>query len=317
MNALFIPPRSIEHHVDWIVEQLESEGVVVTCSPRNALKDSDLSDFDLIAGPGGLPLDAELMDRAPRLRGLVSVGVGQEGFDLEAAARRGIEVARGSSADGAEAMASASIMLMLALCHDLPGALEATRVGGRRDVSRTRLIDRATIGLVGYGMIGREVARRLRSWGIAVQATSPRFTAGTDDLGVRGVTLDELLRTSDVVSLHATLGPASRELLGRAELLSMKPGALLVNTARGGLVDERALAEVLKSGHLAGAAIDCFAREPLDDGNPLKGAPNTILTPHQIGHTLDGGHALARRLVANIVEIAQKAPRARAGGAVS
>ncbi len=137
--------------------------------------------------------------------------------------------------------------------------------------------------MIGYGRIGRAVAERLRGWEVPVRFHDPYVEGSTP--------LDELLATSDVVSLHVVLTERTRNLIGARELALMKPSAVLINTARGGVVDEAALAEAIASGRLAGAAIDVFETEPLNPGNPLLACDpeRVILTPHCIGHNQETG----------------------------
>ncbi len=152
-------------------------------------------------------------------------------------------------------------------------------------------------------------ARRLRAWGVRVIVFGRSLEAGPLADGSESVSLERLLRTSDIVSLHATLNHGDRPIIDEAALAAMKPGALLVNTARGALVDERAVAGALRSGQLGGAALDCFAIEPLPADSPLRGAPNAILTPHQIGHTPAGADAMVRTFIDNIVRVATEGAR--------
>src|SRR5690606_7992868 len=142
--------------------------------------------------------------------------------------------------------------------------------GTRRDVSRAWTLDDATVGLIGYGAIGRDVARRLRAWGVRVLVYSRSLDQSTLPDGSESVSLMRLLRGSDIVSLHATLSRGDGPIIDKSALEAMKPGALLVNTARGGLVDENAVAAALHSGRLGGAALDCFSVEPLPESSPLR-----------------------------------------------
>lgn len=258
-------------------------------------------DIHIVAGPGTLPCTADFMDRRPALRRLVSIGSGCEGFDRRAAAARSIEIATGATPENVEGMASATIMLMLALLHDLDGARRASATCSRRDTSRARSLTEVCVGIIGYGAIGREVTRKLRAWDVAVVLFAPSLTPGVLDNGAVAVDLDRLLRTSDVVSLHAALAPSSRHLLDHARIARMKAGSVLVNTARGELIDEAALAEALREGRLAGAALDCFETEPLPEGSVLRSLDNVILTPHQIGHTRAGSESVVEALIQNIV----------------
>ncbi len=231
----------------------------------------------------------------------MSIGSGCEGFDRSAAATRSIEIATGATVENVEGMASATILLMLALLHDLEGARRACASDRRRDISRVRSLAGIRVGLIGFGAIGRRVARKLRAWDVAVSVFAPSLALGPIDDGVIAVDLDALLQTSDVVSLHAALGASSRHLLDRGRIARMKPGSLLLNTARGGLIDEAALADALRDGRLAGAALDCFEIEPLPRESVLRSLDNVILTPHQIGHTKAGADSVVDALIRNIV----------------
>lgn len=301
MRVLVVPAPSIAEDMDHIVGSLGRAGLQVTVGAASDLGGDGASDYDLVAGPGTLPCDAGLFDRCPSLKGLISVGAGCEGFDRAAAEARGIRIATGAGGSSAGDMASAAILLILALSHDLIGAQTALRDGRRRNLAGVTSLDGRVVGLVGYGAIGREVSRRLRAWNVEVLVASPSLPPGRLGDGALSIGLDRLLRSSDVVSLHAALTPASRNLLDRRRIGAMKTGALLVNTARGALVDEAALIEALHSGALGGAALDCFLTEPLPPDHPLRTAPNVILTPHQIGHTAAGQEALVRTFIDNIV----------------
>ena len=307
-RILFVPAPAIAGAVDDIMAALDIGGLDVVLGVAEDLAGPDTASFDVIAGPGTLRCDSDLFARCPRLKGLVSIGSGCEGFDAAEAAARGIAIATGGTHENISAMASATVMLMLALSHDLPGAQRAWVEGRRRDISRARLLDSGTIGLIGFGAIGRAVAKRLAAWDVALLVASPSLPPGLLADGVEAVSLDTLVGRSDIVSLHAALNASSRLLIDRRRLAMMKSGALLINTARGGLVDEAALAEALVSGRIGGAALDCFEVEPLPANSPLRAAPNVIFTPHQIGHTAEGARSIVGAFIENIKSVAA-APR--------
>jgi len=309
VRVLLITAPALGHREGEVLAELHRGGIEVTRGEVATLDSDEVADFDVIAGPGSMRADTGLFDRCPGLRGLVSFGSGCEGFDRPAAAARSITIATGGADRSVRDMASATIALMLALCHDLPGAIAACAQGSRRDATRVRTLEDATVGIVGFGAIGRETARRLRAWGARVLVFSRSLEAGTLADGCESVPLDRLLRTSDIVSLHAALNHGDGPIIDEASLAAMKPGALLVNTARGALVDERAVASALHSGRLGGAALDCFAFEPLPANSPLRGAPNAILTPHQIGHTQAGADAMVRTFIDNIIRVATEGTR--------
>jgi glyoxylate reductase len=226
-------------------------------------------------------VDAALLAAAPRLRAISSYSVGLDHVDLAAATARGIPVGH-TPGVLTETTAELALALLLAAARRIPEADRCVREGrwaGSWDPSGLlgRDLQGATLGVIGLGPIGRAVAARARALGMRVLGWS---RSGRRVPGVARASLDELLAGSDFVSIHVALAPETRRLLGAAELARMRPGAILVNTARGGIVDEEALARALHQGRLGGAALDVTEREPLPATSPLLAAPNLILTPH-------------------------------------
>lgn len=227
------------------------------------------------------PFTASLLSRLPRLRLLVTTGMVNAAIDMEAARRRGVTVCgtRGSVGPAAELAWG----LLLALMREIPAEVANLRAGGSRwQVSVGRDLKGKTLGVVGLGKLGQRVAGYGRAFGMDVLGWSRNNSPGRcAALGIgHAATLDDLLARSDVVSLHLTLAPETRGILGAREIGLMKPGAVLVNTARGPLVDEAALVRALESGRLGGAALDVFEREPLPAGHPFRTLPNVVATPH-------------------------------------
>ncbi|MCX5733326.1 MAG: phosphoglycerate dehydrogenase [candidate division NC10 bacterium] len=238
---------------------------------------------------------AEALGACPKLK-LISIwGTGTDNVDLPAAAARGVTVTNTPGAN-AVAVAEHTVALMLAVAKQLASADQAMRQGGwpRNLVPQLR---GKRLGLVGTGLIGREVAAMARGLGMEVVAWTFHPSARlADSLGLRYVELDELLRTSDIVSLHLRATPETRHFLNRARLAMLKPGAILVNTARGALIDEAALVECLQEKRISCAGLDVFEAEPLPAGHPLLGLPNVLLTPHAAGMTpevIQNGLAMA------------------------
>lgn len=310
MRILLVPAPTIAASIDRIAAELAAAGLEVT---GDGFERSLAEPFVIVAGPGTMRCDQGWFERQPDLIGLVSIGVGCEGFDRAAANARSVSIRTGNPGDGAAAMAGAAIMLMLALCHDLPAAQQALIEGRRRALDRVRAIESCVVGVIGHGAIGREVVRRLRAWDVPVLVHSPSLPDGALVDGSESVLLASLLERSDLVSLHAALTSATRHLINRERISTMKRGAMLVNTARGGLVDEHALVDALHSGAIGAAALDCFETEPLPIDSPLRSAPNVILTPHQIGHTPAGSEAVVRTFIANILAISRLDPPCRLG----
>ena len=218
--------------------------------------------------------DADVIEAAARLRVIARFGVGTDSVDLEAARRRGVTVTNTPGANTV-AVAELTMGLIVALARDLPNSVEATRAGAW---SRRRGWELAgkTLALLGLGRIGQAVAERARAFGMNLIAHDPY---APEVAGVERVELAELWPRADVISLHLDLGPATRHIVDARALAACKPGAVLINTARGGLVDETALAEALRAGRLAGAAADAFEREP-PEGSPLLGLRSFVPTPH-------------------------------------
>jgi len=229
------------------------------------------------------PVDAALLAAAPRLRVVSSCSVGLDHVDLEAARARGIAVGH-TPGVLTETTADLALALMLAAARRIPEADRFVRDGRWRperrwepDMLLGRDLHGATVGLVGLGAIGQAVARRLAGFGCRVLGWT---RSGRAVPGVEPAELPALLADSDFVSLHVALAPETRGLIDAARLASMKPGAILVNTARGGLVDEAALAERLRTGALAAAGLDVFAEEPVPPASPLLALPNVVAAPH-------------------------------------
>jgi glyoxylate reductase len=231
-------------------------------------------------------VDGELLDAAPRLRVVANHAVGYDNVDVAACTARGVwvtntpDVLTDSTADLAWA-------LILALARRLREGERLIRSGGFKGWAPTMLLGRElrgrTLGILGYGRIGRAVARRAEGFGMRVV-----FTARGG-----GVSFDELLERSDVISIHCPLTQQTHHLFGAAELLRMKRGALLVNTARGPIVDEAALVAVLEQGHLGGAALDVFEQEPAVHPG-LVGRDDVVLLPHLGSATQETREAMAR-----------------------
>ena len=237
------------------------------------------------------PVTAAMLDEAPRLRLIQKIGVGVNTIDRAAAAARGIAVAN-MPGSNSQAVAELALALMLAVLRRVVDLDRATRAGDGwqlepAEVERAGEIGGKTVGLIGYGEIPRRLAPVLRALGADVIYT--RRGRG-DEPGQ--CSLDELLVRADIVSLHVPLDATTRNLLDRDAIARLRPGAVIVNTARGELIDEAALADALRSGHLRGAGLDVFATEPAT-AIPLFALPNLVLSPHLGWYTQE---TLARSL---------------------
>jgi D-3-phosphoglycerate dehydrogenase / 2-oxoglutarate reductase len=249
-------------------------------------------------------VDADLIAAAPRLRVIGRAGVGVDNVDVDAATTAGIVVCNAPEANVVSA-AEHALALLLALARHICAAERSLRDGAweRERFAGTELADK-TMALLGFGRIGRLVASRARALGMRTVAYDPYVTAERiAELGAeQAPTIEAALATADVVSLHLPVTPATRGIIDADRLALLRPGALLVNAARGALVDEAALVAALRSGRLAGAALDVFAQEPLPADSPLRDAPNLLLTPHLAGSTREAqdraGVVVAEQVVA-------------------
>ncbi len=232
-------------------------------------------------------IGADTLKLAPNVRFVQRAGVGYDNLDVAALRAAGVRVAYTPGAN-AFAVAEHTIMLMLALLKRLPAAEQATRAGrwptGELVQAGIGDLNGATVGLIGLGTIGKEVAKRLAPFGSRIVYTKPHRLdeAAETQLGVTYAPLNELLAVSTIVSVHVPLSDSTRALIGEAELAAMRPGAVLVNTSRGEVVDEAALLRAIGSGRLAGAALDVLQHEG-DGANPFADLPQVIITPHIAG----------------------------------
>lgn len=251
----------------------------------------------------------DLLDAAAHLEVVGRLGVGLDNIDLDVCQARGITVVH---AGGANVMSVTEYVLAAVLLL-LRRAFLATSEVLAGEWPRTRLlgheVEGKTLGLVGFGAIAREIAPRARALGMQVVAHDPFVP--TDDpawtrLAVACCTLTEVLRTADAVSLHVPLNEETRHLIDAEALAQMKSGAVLINSARGGVVDEQALAASLRSGHLAGAMLDVFETEPLPTGSHWVGVPNVILTPHIAGVTVESNVRVSAKVAAAVRQVLEE-----------
>jgi D-3-phosphoglycerate dehydrogenase len=264
---------------------------------------------ETIAGYDGLivrssvRVDAELLAAAPRLRVVGRAGVGLDNVDIDAASLRGVIV---MNTPGANTIATAehTLAMLLALCRHVPHADRSLREG---EWSRGRYLGvqlyGKTLGVVGLGRIGMRVSQRAQAFGLSVVAFDPYIS---DDVArevkVTLVSLAELLEQADFITLHAALTPDTRGLIDAAAIARMKPGVRIVNCARGGLVDEEALVEGLRAGHVAGAALDVFQDEPLPADSPLRELENVVLTPHLAASTVEAQRDVGTQIVDQVLD---------------
>ena len=228
-------------------------------------------------------INAHALAAASRLKVISRYGVGVDNVDLDAAKARGIIVTNTPGANSVS-VAELAIGLMLSLLRSIPQAVNATRRGEWPRLSGKSLEGR-TVGLLGLGSIGRQVARRLAGFDCRILAYDPRPDEDfARSQGVQLLPLEEVLAQADILSLHLPATAETRGMVNDGFLARMKPGAYLINTARGELIDEDALLRALQSGHLAGAALDAFSQQPPDPANSLLTLPQVLVTPHTGAH---------------------------------
>ena len=261
---------------------------------------------------GQVAVSAAVLEAAPGLRLLHKWGVGVDNLDLDAARRLGIKVAR-TTGSNAVPVAELAVGLMISTLRNMTHAaseLQAGRWAGGNYARPAFLLSNKTVGIVGFGAIGQAVARLLAGFNCPVLYSKPTpVDAGTEArLRARHVPLPELLATADVVTLHCPLTPATAGLIDRAALASMKRTAILVNLARGGVVNEDDLVWALRERVIHGAAMDVFATEPLPPDSPLIGLDGATLTPHIAAGAAETFDATVRQMFGNIARVARGEP---------
>ena len=266
--------------------------------------------------PGWAAVTEPMLERAKRLRMIQKWGIGVDRIDVDAARRRGIALAITAGSNAAP-VAELTLALMLAVYRRIGYVDRAMRQGlwPKAEMRETCFqIAGKTIGLVGFGNIGRMVARRLSGFDAKVIYADARAADRETEiaLGVSQVALPELLARSDIVSLHAPFTPQTARMIDAASIATMKQGAVLINTARGELVDERALYDALVAGKLRGAGLDAFDPEPPKPDNPLLTLDQVVVTPHAGGGVFDNVENVARHALGNIVRFLRGEPIAAA-----
>jgi (S)-sulfolactate dehydrogenase len=267
---------------------------------------SEVADADAVVVRNRTQVRGELLFAMLKVKVVGRLGVGLDNIDVKACQARGVKVI---SATGANALAVAEYVVCTAMALLRGAYLSSSEVTAGR-WPRARFSDGReaagkTLGVLGFGAIGRLTAKLAQALGMDVVATDPLVTPDDPvwkETGVRPLALDALLASSDAVTLHVPLTPETANLLSAERVGKMKRGAVLVNTARGGIVDEAALASAIRSGALGGAALDVFAQEPLQPGSPWEGCPNVILTPHIAGVTTESNARVSTMIAAEVAK---------------
>lgn len=315
MARIFIcSDTGLSNLLDAVAGTLRDHGHTVIRGPHNEVgvmkeyseeeRATLINYADIAVFTGRHHCSAELMAGAVRLRGICYPVIGVESLDLEAAKELGIIVGNGAVPGNIVGMAESTVMLILMLVYNVQTNIQLINEGQwRRPGHHSHQLQGKTIGLIGFGRIAREVAQRLSAFGVSILAYSPRLRSADVPPYVEKVELETLLRKSNVVSILTGLTPETRHMIDSAKLALMKSTAYLVNTARGAVVDETALVSALRAKKIAGAALDTFAVEPLPPDSPLRSLDNVILTPHCVGHTVEGWDQFAPAMIENIERI--------------
>lgn len=278
--------------LDWVSAHVPQDFTLVPVSGKAAEAEqvSAVREADILMVYRAVPSEGVLR-AGSRVRLVQLLAAGYEEMNLALLRELEIPCAQNAGANS-WAVADHAVLLMLALYRRLVLADRATREGRWREPItglNTYEMDGKLVGIVGIGNIGSKVARRVQGFGARVQYYDkyPLPAEREGEANIRRVPLDELFRTSDIVTLHSPLTPETKGLVNDAVLATMKPTAVLINTSRGEIIDEAALARALEQGRLGGAGLDVFQAEPVDPANPLMKLPNVVLTPHSAGTTID------------------------------
>jgi len=293
---VIVADKISERGVELLKQQAGWNVVLTTKETLNA----EIADADALIVRSATRVTAELLDKARKLRAVGRAGVGVDNIDLSEATKRGVLV-MSTPGGNAVSVAEHTFALLLALVKQVPRLDKAIHEGRWEKSSAAGTEVRGkTLGLIGLGRIGSEVAVRAEAFDMRVLGYDPFISeAAAHEVSVELVPLETLLAESDFVSLHAALSPATQNLINANTLEKMKKGARLVNAARGELIDEAALADALKSGKLAGAALDVFAEEP-PKNSPLIGLPNVIATPHVAGSTAEAQEEVGTQIAVQV-----------------
>ena len=263
-------------------------------------------DADAIVIRNRTQINPVLLERAPRLSVVGRLGVGLDNIDLKACEQRQVKVI---PATGANAQAVAEYVISTAMMLLRGAYLSSAEVASgnwpRPQLSNGREFAGSTLAVVGFGGIGQLVARLAIGLGVQVIAVAPQL-AGDEEVwqlsGVRRVSFEEALAQADVLTLHVPLRDETRNLLGPVQIKSLQRHAVVINAARGGIIDEMALATALREGRLGGAALDVFEEEPMRDGSMFAGLPNVVLTPHIAGLTLQSNERVSTLIATRVTE---------------
>jgi phosphoglycerate dehydrogenase-like enzyme len=248
-------------------------------------------------------IDRQAIQTADMLQVIARYGVGVDSVDLAAAKEQGIIVTNTPGANSVS-VAELAVGMMLALARNLVTATQATKAGQWPRLNGVSL-EAKTVGILGFGSIGKNVAKRLCGFDCTILAYDPLLPEGPAEYGVQLLSQNEVIEQADFLTLHCPLGEQNRGMVNTDFLARMKPGAFLINTARGELVDETALLRTLQEGRLSGAALDVFSKQPPDPNNPLLALPQVIATPHTGAHSDSATNGMGWGALVNCLAVLQ------------
>lgn len=250
-------------------------------------------------------IDRYVIDKCPNLKVISKHGVGLDNIDLDSANNRGIVVTKTINANN-EAVADLTLLMMLAIQRDFSKNLINPDILDWIPKNLSNDLFEKTVGIIGYGEIGKSVAKRLAGFSCKILVYDPSFN-GEDLSGilVKQTDLEDLYKISDIITLHVPLNDSTRNIINKDAISKMKHGVAIINTARGGLIDEGALYQALINGKVKGVGLDVFAKEP-PIGEPLLNLPNVVATPHIATHTLESNMRMGIKAVENVIKVLYK-----------
>ena len=312
MARVLLTTMQVQSIDDALLRPLADAGHELQMLPQARATDAETL-IEALAGVEGViagvePYTARILGAAPELKIIARTGVGYDAIDVEAATANGVAVAPTPGANH-HSVAEAAVGLIIASLRRFPFADRQMRTTGWNPRPYGVELRNKTVGVVGTGLIGKEVVRRLQGWDVTILVSDVvQDAAFAEKYGARYVELPALFRESDAITLHAPLLPSTRHMVNEQTLRAMKDTAYVVNTARGPLVDETALARALRENWIAGAALDVFETEPLADDSPLKALDNVILTQHVAGVTYESMQAMTTMAVESVARVLRGEP---------
>ncbi len=300
---ILITTSSFQVDDNEALRQLKADGYDIVLNPYGRrLTEDEITDLLASHDPIGMiagvePLSAKAISASPALRVISRCGVGTDSVDLEAAKARDISVTI-TPGGPTVAVSELTLGLMLAACRRV-GEADANIRRGEWGALMGRLLSCQTVGLIGFGRIGQAVARLCQAFGATVIASDPYAGAASMD-SVELMEIDALLARADIISLHVPMSDENKHMINRARIEAMKPGSILINAARGGLIDEAALKDALESEHLAFAALDCFEDEPYQ--GPLSQCANVLLTCHMGSYAREARVLMEQEAAQNLLD---------------